>query len=73
MNLTEWANLQGKHPQTAYRWFREGTMPVPARQMGRLILVGDLATPNLKVGLTALYVWYRPATNAPTLIARWHE
>jgi predicted site-specific integrase-resolvase len=24
---------------TAYRWFREGTLPVPARRMGRLILV----------------------------------
>ncbi|MHB8334364.1 MAG: hypothetical protein ACYDEH_05635, partial [Acidimicrobiales bacterium] len=28
MNLSEWANLQGIHPQTAYRWFREGTLPV---------------------------------------------
>lgn len=24
---------------TAYRWFREGTLPVPARRVGRLILV----------------------------------
>ncbi len=30
MNLTEWAKTQGVHPQTAYRWFREGTLPVPA-------------------------------------------
>jgi putative resolvase len=30
MNLTEWARQQGIHPQTAYRWFREGTLPVPA-------------------------------------------
>jgi len=44
MNLSEWANLQGIHPQTAYRWFRAGTLPVPARQIGRLILVGDLET-----------------------------
>jgi predicted site-specific integrase-resolvase len=26
----EWARLQGVHPQTAYLWFREGTLPVPA-------------------------------------------
>lgn len=26
MNLTEWARRQGVHPQTAYRWFREGTL-----------------------------------------------
>ena len=30
MNLTEWARTQGVHPQTEYRWFREGTLPVPA-------------------------------------------
>ncbi|MFF3497695.1 IS607 family transposase [Streptomyces sp. NPDC003247] len=40
MNLTEWANRQGVHPQTAYRWFREGTLPVPAQRVGsRTILV----------------------------------
>lgn len=40
MNLTEWARAQGVHPQTAYRWFREGTLPVPAERVGpRTILV----------------------------------
>ncbi|WP_327249234.1 IS607 family transposase [Streptomyces sp. NBC_01320] len=40
MNLTEWARVQGVHPQTAYRWFREGTLPVPAQRVGpRTILV----------------------------------
>ncbi|MEV6955752.1 IS607 family transposase, partial [Streptomyces sp. NPDC051183] len=40
MNLTEWARVQGIHPQTAYKWFREGTLPVPARRVGpRTILV----------------------------------
>ena len=38
MNLTEWADAQGVHVQTAYRWYREGTPPVPARKAGRLIL-----------------------------------
>jgi len=42
-NLREWALAQGIHPQTAYRWSREGKLPVPARKMGKLILVGDLA------------------------------
>lgn len=32
--------MQGVHPQTAYRWFREGTLPVPAQRVGpRMILV----------------------------------
>ncbi|MER0483879.1 IS607 family transposase [Streptomyces sp. Edi2] len=40
MNLTEWAKAQGVHPQTAYRWFREGTLPVPAQRVGpRMVLV----------------------------------
>ncbi|MFG2996821.1 IS607 family transposase [Streptomyces sp. NPDC048340] len=40
MNLTEWARVQGIHPQTAYKWFREGTLPVPAQRVGpRTILV----------------------------------
>jgi putative resolvase len=42
VNLREWALAQGIHPQTAYRWYREGKLPVPARKMGKLILVGDL-------------------------------
>ena len=40
MNLTEWARSQGVHPQTAYRWFRNGTLPVPAVRVGpRTVLV----------------------------------
>ncbi|MFD7446543.1 recombinase family protein, partial [Streptomyces sp. NPDC059909] len=40
MNLKEWAKVNGVHPHTAYRWFREGTLPVPAERVGpRTILV----------------------------------
>jgi putative resolvase len=40
VNLTEWARAQGIAPRTAYRWFREGTLPVPAERVGpRTILV----------------------------------
>ena len=39
MNLTEWAHVQGIHVQTAYRWYREGKLPVPVQKVGRLILV----------------------------------
>jgi len=46
VNLTEWAHATGVHPQTAYRWFREGNLPVPAQRVGpRTILVNvDAAT-----------------------------
>lgn len=33
MKLAEWARANGVHPQTAYRWFRQDTMPVPARRL----------------------------------------
>ncbi|MFE5946920.1 IS607 family transposase [Streptomyces sp. NPDC056480] len=40
MNLKEWAKTNGVHPHTAYRWFREGRLPVPATRVGpRTILV----------------------------------
>ncbi|MFF5574346.1 MULTISPECIES: IS607 family transposase [Streptomyces] len=54
MNLTEWAKMQGVHPQTAYRWFREGTLPVPAQRVGPrtiLVNVGVNAAPEAIGGL----------------------
>lgn len=52
MNLTEWAKVQGVHPQTAYRWFREGTLPVPAVRVGpRTVLVNPQATGQVARGV----------------------
>jgi putative resolvase len=39
VNLAEWALAQGIDRSTAYRWYREGMLPVPVRKVGRLILV----------------------------------
>ncbi len=33
MRLRAWARLQGIHYQTAYRWFRDGKMPVSALRL----------------------------------------
>ncbi|MGW7317850.1 IS607 family transposase [Streptomyces sp. NPDC054854] len=58
MNLTEWAEANGVHRQTAYRWFREGTLPVPAERVGpRTILVNIEAnsSPALTAGGVGLY------------------
>jgi predicted site-specific integrase-resolvase len=41
MNLAAWAERNGVARVTAYRWFRAGLLPVPARKVGRLILVDD--------------------------------
>ncbi|WP_026127755.1 IS607 family transposase [Nocardiopsis lucentensis] len=58
MNLKEWAIANGVHPHTAYRWFREGTLPVPAKRVGpRTILVNiDANTAPEAVGGLGLYV-----------------
>lgn len=49
--------MQGVHPQTAYRWFREGTLPVPAQRVGpRTILVNvDANTAPEAAGGLGLY------------------
>jgi putative resolvase len=54
MNLKEWALAQGVHPQTAYKWFREGKLPVPATRVGpRTILVNmdAVAAPAVSGGV----------------------
>ncbi|KAB8182693.1 IS607 family transposase [Nonomuraea phyllanthi] len=57
MNLKEWAIANGVHPHTAYRWFREGTLPVPAERVGpRTILVNIEANSSPSVtGGVGLY------------------
>jgi putative resolvase len=46
MKLAEWARGNGVQPQTTYRWFRQGTMPVPARRLpSGTILVDTSASP----------------------------
>ena len=68
VNLREWALSQGVHPQTAYKWFREGKLPVPARKMGKLILVGDLADrPAQHRGRTVVYARVSSADQKPDL------
>ena len=68
VNLREWALSQGVHPQTAYKWFREGKLPVPARKMGKLILVGDLADrPAQHRGRTVVYARVSSAEQKPDL------
>ena len=53
-NLKEWAKLQGIHPVTAYRWFRDGRLPVSAGRVGGLILV-DAPSAAAATGSVAVY------------------
>src|ERR1035437_10265507 len=54
VNLKEWAVANGVHPVTAYRWFREGKLPVPATRVGGLILI-DKPTATPPTGVTVVY------------------
>lgn len=58
MNLTEWAHARGIHVTTAYRWWREGGLPVAAWKAGRLILVLPGTAAGLaRPGAAGLYAW----------------
>ena len=46
MNLKQWAERQGVSYVTARRWFAAGTLPVQARRVGGLILVGEIPAPD---------------------------
>jgi predicted site-specific integrase-resolvase len=54
MNLAAWAERNGVARVTAYRWFRAGLLPVPARKVGRLIVVEDPSVPAEPCSRTAV-------------------
>ena len=55
MNLAAWVERNGVARVSAYRWFRAGVLPVPARRVGRLILVDDLIGETGLRARTAVY------------------
>lgn len=72
MNLTEWARVHGVHPQTAYRWFRQGTLPVPAVRVGpRTILVNPQAPAAAQAGGVGLDARVSRMTNVVSWSGRW--
>jgi len=72
VNLREWALSEGIHPQTAYRSYRQGKLPVPAQKMGTLILVGDLeATTQASPGRAVACARVSSPTREQIWTARW--
>jgi predicted site-specific integrase-resolvase len=55
MNLAAWAERTGVARVTACRWFPAGVLPVPARKVGRLILVDEPAGEAGPQPRTAVY------------------
>jgi putative resolvase len=67
MKLAEWARRNGVHPQTAYRWFREGTMPVPARRLPSGTIMVDLAETTEEDEMVVVYARVSSADQKPDL------
>jgi putative resolvase len=55
VKLAEWARVNGVHPQTAYRWFRHGTMPVPARRLPSGTILVEVPGHGSPVGRVVIY------------------
>lgn len=67
MNLGEWADREGIARVTAYRWFRAGKLPVPARKVGGLILVDLLDSAPAQSLSTVVYARVSSADQKPDL------
>jgi len=52
MKLSDWARQQGISYITAWRWFRAGKLPVPARQLPTGTILVEAPRPE---GTTVLY------------------
>jgi putative resolvase len=55
MKLSEWATQQGVHYQTAWRWWKRGTLPVPARQLASGTILVEVPTAPGAGGRTVVY------------------
>ncbi len=54
MKITDWARHAGIHPKTARRWFHQGVLPAPARQLSTGTILVD-APPEANGAAVALY------------------
>jgi putative resolvase len=75
MRLQQWAEQQGIHYQTAWRWFRDGKLPVPAVQTptGTILVQSDTprgSTAAVGVGLYARVATHDQRANLDWQVAR---
>ena len=67
MNLKEWAASQGVSYAVARKWYRAGVLPVPARKVGGLVLIGDLSEQHADPGSSVVYARVSSADQRPDL------
>jgi predicted site-specific integrase-resolvase len=71
VNLAAWAERNGVARVTAYRWFRAGLLLVPARRVGRLILVDEPIDEAVLRVRTAVYARLSSADQRADLDRQW--
>ena len=65
MRLSAWAKTQGVTYRTAWEWFKNGTMPVPARQLSTGTILVDV--PETPTGRTVVYARVSSHDQKPNL------
>jgi putative resolvase len=66
VKLAEWVRRNGVLPRTGYDWFREGTMPVPARRLPSGTIMVKVID-DAPQGQVVVYAGCRLLTSAPDL------
>jgi len=67
MNLAQWAEQQGIARATAYRWYKAGKLPVPAKKVGGLILITEDTPHHDNNGVTVVYARVSSTDQKPDL------
>jgi len=65
MRLSAWAKTQGVSYRTAWEWFKNGTLPVPARQLATGTILVDV--PEILTGRTVVYARVSSHDQKPSL------
>ena len=65
MRLSAWAKTQGVTYRTAWEWFKNGSMPVPARQLSTGTILVDV--PETPTGRTVVYARVSSHDQKPNL------
>lgn len=72
MRLREWGAREGVHYRSAWRWWRDGELPVPARQSGTGTIVVGVPVPGCAAGvvLYARVSWHDRRAGLGRQVAR---
>ena len=77
MKLSEWAEGQGIHYMTAWRWWKAGKLPVPAYQAPSGAIIVELPPPGSQPGRAVIYARVSSHDRRPDLdrqiarVTRW--